>query len=76
MVYHHPVFTPAGVAAQRRQREVSGVHRTWFCGAYWRHGFHEDGLASAVDTLRHFEAETLRRFEEAGHAQRPLSRVA
>jgi predicted NAD/FAD-binding protein len=76
MVYHHPVFTPAGVAAQRRQREISGPNRTWFCGAYWRYGFHEDGLASAVETLRHFEAEVLRQFEEAGHAQRPLPRVA
>ena len=45
--YSHPVFTPAGVAAQRRHAEVSGVDRTHYCGAYWGWGFHEDGLVSA-----------------------------
>ncbi len=45
--YSHPVFTPEGVAAQRRHAEVSGVDRTHYCGAYWGWGFHEDGLVSA-----------------------------
>src|SRR4029453_8274116 len=44
----HPVYTPAGLAAQRRWREVSGVRRTHYCGAYWGYGFHEDGVASAL----------------------------
>lgn len=44
----HPVFTPAGIAAQARHREISGVNRTHYCGAYWGFGFHEDGVASAV----------------------------
>jgi predicted NAD/FAD-binding protein len=54
MSYDHPVFTPAGVAAQRRQREINGVRGTYYCGAYWRYGFHEDGVVSALDALAHF----------------------
>jgi uncharacterized protein len=46
--YDHPVFTPAGLAAQRRWGEVSGVRRTHYCGAYWGYGFHEDGVVSAL----------------------------
>jgi predicted NAD/FAD-binding protein len=46
--YDHPVYTPAGLAAQRRWNEVSGVGRTHYCGAYWGYGFHEDGVASAL----------------------------
>ena len=66
--YDHPLYTPAGVAAQQRQHEVNGVHRTFYCGAYWRNGFHEDGVVSALAALKHFE--------QATHAQRHLSRVA
>jgi predicted NAD/FAD-binding protein len=50
--YSHPVFTPDGVAAQGRQPEISGVSRTHYCGAYWRWGFHEDGVVSALNALR------------------------
>ncbi len=46
--YAHPVFTPEGVASQRRWAELSGVRRTHYCGAYWRWGFHEDGVWSAL----------------------------
>jgi predicted NAD/FAD-binding protein len=66
--YDHPLYTPAGVAAQQRQHEVNGVNRTYYCGAYWRYGFHEDGLVSALAALKHFD--------EALDAQRHLSRVA
>ena len=45
--YAHPVFTREGVAAQARHGEISGVNRTHYCGAYWRWGFHEDGVVSA-----------------------------
>jgi predicted NAD/FAD-binding protein len=45
--YAHPVYTPAGVAAQARHQEISGSNRTHYCGAYWGWGFHEDGLNSA-----------------------------
>ncbi len=50
--YHHPVFTEAGVRAQTRRDEISGVNRTWYCGAYWRYGFHEDGVNSGLAVAR------------------------
>ena len=46
--YAHPVYTRAGVAAQRRWAEISGHRHTHYCGAYWRWGFHEDGVWSAL----------------------------
>ena len=56
VTYSHPVFTPEAVAAQRRQAEINGPLRTWYCGAYWRYGFHEDGVVSALNALDHFQA--------------------
>jgi predicted NAD/FAD-binding protein len=52
--YHHPVYTPAGVAAQQHYDRISGVNNTYFCGAYWGYGFHEDGVNSALAVCRHF----------------------
>lgn len=46
--YSHPVFTLEGIKAQQRWHEINGVNRTWFCGAYWRNGFHEDGCFSGI----------------------------
>jgi predicted NAD/FAD-binding protein len=47
--YDHPVYTKAGVAAQERHAEISGVERrTHFAGAYWGWGFHEDGVVSGL----------------------------
>jgi uncharacterized protein len=46
--YDHPVYTAAGVAAQSRHSEISGVRGTHYCGAYWGWGFHEDGVVSAL----------------------------
>ncbi len=47
--YAHPVYTPAGVAAQSQHARISGLQRrTHYCGAYWGWGFHEDGVASAI----------------------------
>ncbi len=54
LAYEHPVFTPEAVAAQARQREINGANRAYFCGAYWRFGFHEDGVVSALAALEHF----------------------
>ena len=51
-LYHHPVYTTAAPAAQARWEEVNGVRRTWYCGAWWGHGFHEDGVRSAVAVAR------------------------
>lgn len=49
MSYHHPVYTQASVQAQTRKAEIQGARHTWFAGAYWGWGFHEDGMRSAVD---------------------------
>ncbi|MES2552104.1 MAG: FAD-dependent oxidoreductase [Pseudomonadota bacterium] len=56
--YDHPVYTTDGAAAQLRHHEVSGVNRTGYCGAYWRNGFHEDGVWSALQAVKHFQAAT------------------
>ncbi|OGT54143.1 MAG: dehydrogenase [Gammaproteobacteria bacterium RIFCSPHIGHO2_12_FULL_63_22] len=52
MNYRHPVYDHASVAAQARRGDINGVRRTWFAGAYWGFGFHEDGLRSGVDVAR------------------------
>ena len=65
ITYHHPFFSSNAVAAQKRQAEINGVRRTYYCGAYWRFGFHEDGVVSALNALEHF-----RRL--GNHAQLPL----
>jgi uncharacterized protein len=67
ITYQHPLFTPASVAAQARQRELNGTGATYYCGAWWGNGFHEDGVTSALRALAHFEAD---------HAQRALHRSA
>lgn len=56
--YHHPVYTPAAVAAQARRQQISGQHRSYYCGAYWRYGFHEDGVVSGLWALADFAAAT------------------
>jgi len=50
--FRHPVFDLAALKAQGRLREMQGQNNTWFAGAYTRHGFHEDGFASAVRIAR------------------------
>jgi predicted NAD/FAD-binding protein len=57
---HHPVYTPAAVAAQKRRTEISGRNRTFYCGAYWRYGFHEDGVVSAEWAVKDFKAVSSR----------------
>jgi predicted NAD/FAD-binding protein len=46
--YAHPQFTLAGMQAQQRWGDINGQNGTWFCGAYWQNGFHEDGLSSGL----------------------------
>lgn len=55
-VYHysHPVFSLDTVIAQQRWDEINGHHNTWFCGAYWANGFHEDGVNSALRVCEQF----------------------
>ena len=50
--YRHPVYNHVSVAAQARRQEIQGVNRTWFAGAYWGWGFHEDGMRSGVEVAR------------------------
>ncbi len=54
MRYAHPVYDAAMVAAQARRGEIQGVRRTWFAGAYWGWGFHEDGIRSAAQLCAAF----------------------
>ena len=48
LTYRHPLYTRDAITVQRGWRDVSGVNRTHYCGAYWFYGFHEDGLNSAI----------------------------
>lgn len=54
--YNHPIYTKESVAAQARHAEIN-TDRFYFCGAYWRYGFHEDGVVSALEAIKRFEAE-------------------
>lgn len=55
----HPVYDLAALAAQDRVRLTNGTNRTWFCGAWMRHGFHEDGLSSGIDVARAINTQSL-----------------
>ena len=46
--YAHPLFDAAAIAAQRQLWSLQGSHNTWFCGAYFGAGFHEDGLQAGL----------------------------
>jgi uncharacterized protein len=60
--YDHPIFDTAAIAAQGRLWQLQGVKRTWFCGAYFGSGFHEDGLQAGLAVA-----------EELGGVRRPWS---
>lgn len=57
-VLHHPVYDLAALDAQTRVAARNGQNRTWFCGAWMKSGFHEDGLSSAVDVARALHARS------------------
>jgi predicted NAD/FAD-binding protein len=59
-IYEHPLFDAAAMAAQRRLWSLQGVNRTWYCGAYFGSGFHEDGLQAGLAVA-----------EQLGGAKRP-----
>jgi uncharacterized protein len=48
VMFEHPVYHQEMIAAQQQFPALQGKDRIWFCGAYQRYGFHEDGLHSAV----------------------------
>ncbi|PZX13344.1 NAD(P)/FAD-dependent oxidoreductase [Celeribacter halophilus] len=56
-VFRHPVFDAAALTAQKQLREIQGENNTWFAGAYTRHGFHEDGFASAARIARQMDRQ-------------------
>ena len=66
--YAHPVFDTAAIAAQRRIPALQGVTNTWFCGAWTRYGFHEDGLVSGLAVVDALKARWARRGELAREA--------
>ena len=49
--YAHPVFNRSSIHAQQQRHLINGIENTWFCGAYWYNGFHEDGVRSALDVI-------------------------
>ena len=53
----HPVYDLAALAAQDEVRAFNGTNNTWFCGAWMKNGFHEDGLSSAVDVVEAIRRE-------------------
>ncbi|MAV39466.1 MAG: FAD-dependent oxidoreductase [Puniceicoccaceae bacterium] len=56
LTYHHPIYTRESVAAQARHAEIN-TDKFYFCGAYWRYGFHEDGVVSALNAVKQFERD-------------------
>lgn len=52
--YAHPQYSLSGVAAQARWLELQGHAHSYFCGAYWANGFHEDGVVSGLRVAREF----------------------
>lgn len=50
--FTHPVFDLKAIKAQERIESIQGQRGLWFCGAYQRYGFHEDGLLSAVNVAK------------------------
>jgi uncharacterized protein len=60
LTYRHPVFTPETLAAQKQLWSLQGQNRTWFCGAWFGAGFHEDGLQAGLAVA-----------EQLGHLRRP-----
>jgi predicted NAD/FAD-binding protein len=54
MIYHHPVYNPESLTARHSHRDINGINRTYYAGAYWGYGFHEDGVVSALEVCKHF----------------------
>ncbi|MGF1734529.1 NAD(P)/FAD-dependent oxidoreductase [Photobacterium satsumensis] len=57
--YSHPVFSTDSIQAQQCRADINGVDNTWYCGAYWYNGFHEDGVRSALDVVELIHKLTL-----------------
>ena len=55
---HHPVYDLRVLAAQKALALQNGENQTWFCGAWMKNGFHEDGLSSALDVAQKIESKS------------------
>lgn len=55
-IYEHPLFDAAAMRAQRQLWSLQGQGNTWWAGAYWGAGFHEDGLQSGLAAAEHLGA--------------------
>jgi len=66
--YAHPLFTYRTIDAQKKHSQINGINRCFYAGAYWRYGFHEDGVVSALDTLKNFQ-------EQIAYAQQNIRRT-
>ena len=66
--YMHPVFTQNTLQAQKHHSKLNGLNRCFYAGAYWRYGFHEDGVVSALDSISDFK-------EQLGYAQQDIRRA-
>ena len=53
--FTHPFFNSETIKYQNELSSLQGKKRTWYCGAYFGYGFHEDGLKSAIDIIKNFE---------------------
>ncbi|MEM8553477.1 MAG: FAD-dependent oxidoreductase [Pseudomonadota bacterium] len=51
-VFHHPTYSHSSLNARDQLATLNGQRNTWYCGAWMGHGFHEDGIASALDVVR------------------------
>jgi len=58
--FRHPVYDLAALEGQARVRALNGANHSWFCGAWMKNGFHEDGIASAVEVVDGIAAQALR----------------
>ena len=54
--YEHPFYDQEMLKSQKRHSEISGKNRTYFAGAYWGNGFHEDGVKSGLQACKEIEA--------------------
>lgn len=57
-VYSHPIYNNEMINAQSKYSSISGVNNTYYCGAYWGNGFHEDGLNSGLKVVEQIKEET------------------
>ena len=55
--YEHPLFTPSCLKSQSKKDLINGRNNTYFAGAYWGYGFHEDGVNSALDVCKYFDMD-------------------